>query len=111
MFARVVRYKVDPERCDKALEAFEEAAKSIGDIDGITGGYVMVDGDEGRIVTVTLWEDQTKMEASEVRASRLRQEALRTVEGDIDSVERLRIATGIANDAQPRAAAAEKTSG
>ena len=74
MFARVVRYKVDPERCDEALEAFEEAAKAIGDIDGITGGYVMVDG-------------------------------------DIDSVERLRIATGIANDAQPRAAAAEKTSG
>ena len=111
MFARVVRYRVEPERCDEALEAFEEAAKSIGDIDGITGGYVMVDGDEGRILTVTLWEDQTKMEASEVRASRLRQEALRTVDGDIDSVERLRIATGIANDAQPRAAAPEKTSG
>ncbi len=51
------------------------------------------------------------MEASEVRASRLRQEALRTVEGDIDSVERLRIATGIANDAQPRDAAAANTSG
>ena len=111
MFARVVRYTVNPERCDEALEAFEEAAKAIGDIDGITGGYVMVDGEEGRIVTVTLWEDQAKMEASEVRASRLRQEALRTVEGDIDSVERLRIATGIANDAQSREAAAEKTSG
>jgi heme-degrading monooxygenase HmoA len=112
VFARVVRYKVDPERCDEALEAFEEAAKAIGDIDGITGGYVMVDGDEGRIVTVTLWEDQSKMEASEVRASSLRQEALRSVEGDIDSVERLKIATEIANDAQAReAAAAEKTSG
>lgn len=111
MFARVVRYRVDPERCDEALEAFEEAAKTIGDIDGITGGYVMVDGEEGRIVTMTLWEDQSKMEASEVRASRLRQEALRTVEGDIDSVERLRITAGIANDAQPREAAAEKTSG
>ena len=111
MFARVVRYKIDPERCDEALEAFEEAAKGIGGIDGITGGYVMVDGDEGRIVTVTLWEDQTKMEASEVQASRLRQAALRTVEGNIDSVDRLRIATGIANDAQTRDAAAENTSG
>jgi quinol monooxygenase YgiN len=98
MFARIVRYRVDPERCDEALKAFEAAANEIGDIDGITGGYVMVDGDEGRIVTVTIWEDQAKMEASEVRASRLRQEALRTVDGDIDSVERLRIATGIANE-------------
>ena len=100
MFARIVRYTVDPDRCDEALEAFEEVAKRIGDIDGITGGYVMVDGDEGRIVTMTIWEDQAKLEASEVHASRLRQEALRTVEGDIDSVERLRIAAGIAGDAQ-----------
>lgn len=98
MFARVVRYQVEPERCDEALAAFEKAAKAIGDIDGITGGYVLVDGDSGRIMTVTLWEDRAKMEASEVRASRLRQEALRTVEGDIESVERLRVAAGIANE-------------
>ena len=104
MFARVVRYTVDPERCDEALEAFEEAAKTIGDIDGIMGGYVMVDGEEGRILTLTIWDDQAKMEASEVRATRLRQEALRTVEGEIESVERLRIAAGIANDAQSRSA-------
>ena len=98
MFARVVRYKVDPERCEEALAQLEEAAKQIGDIDGITGGYVMADGDAGRIMTVTLWEDRAKMEASEVRASRLRQEALRSVDGDIESVERLRITTGIANE-------------
>jgi heme-degrading monooxygenase HmoA len=98
MFARVVRYTVDPDRCDEALTKFEEAAKQIGDIDGIVGGYVMADGESGRIVTVTIWEDRQKMEASEVRASRLRQEALRSVEGDIESVERLRITTGIANE-------------
>ncbi|MGH2922210.1 MAG: antibiotic biosynthesis monooxygenase family protein [Gaiellaceae bacterium] len=98
MFARIVRYSVDPDRCDEALDAFKEAAEQIGDIDGITGGYVMVDGEAGRIVTVTLWEDREKMEASEVRASRLRQEALRSVEGDVESVERLQIAAGIANE-------------
>jgi heme-degrading monooxygenase HmoA len=98
VFARIVRYRVDPERCDEALTELEKAAKQIGDIDGITGGYVMADGDAGRIVTVTLWEDRQKMEASEVRASRLRQEALRSVEGDIESVERLRITSGIANE-------------
>ena len=98
MFARVVRYTVDPDRCDEALAQLEEAAKQIGDIDGITGGYVMADGEAGRIMTVTLWEDRQKMEASEVRASRLRQEALRSVKGDIESVERLRITTGIANE-------------
>jgi heme-degrading monooxygenase HmoA len=98
VFARVVRYQVDPERCDEALAAFEQAAKAIGDIDGITGGYVLVDGDSGRIITITLWEDRAKLESSEVRASRLRQEALRSVGGDIESVERLRVASGIANE-------------
>jgi quinol monooxygenase YgiN len=98
VFARVVRYQVNPERCDEALEALEGAAQEIGNIEGITGGYVMVDGESGRIITMTLWEDQAALEASEVRASRLRQDALRSVEGDIESVERLRVASGIANE-------------
>jgi heme-degrading monooxygenase HmoA len=92
VFARVVRYSVEPERCEEALAAFEEAAREIGVIDGIQGAYVMADGDNGRIITLTLWENQAKMEASEVRASALRQQALRAVEGEIDSVERLRVA-------------------
>lgn len=95
MFARVVRYTVDPERCAEALQALEGAAKEIGAIEGSSGGYVLADGDNGRLVTVTLWEDQAAMEASEVRATRLRQDALRPVEGDIDSVERLRVASEI----------------
>jgi heme-degrading monooxygenase HmoA len=95
VFARVVRYTVEPDRCTEALEALEEAAKEIGKIDGISGGYVLADGDSGRLITVVLWESQAAMEASEVRASRLRQEALRKVEGDIESVERLRVASEI----------------
>ena len=92
MFARLVRYSVEPERCEEALASFREAAGEIREIDGILGVYVMADGDSGRIITLTLWEDREKLEASEVRASALRQEALRAVEGEIDSVERLRVA-------------------
>ena len=95
MFARVVRYSVEPDRCEEALKAFEQAAQEIGAIDGITGGYVMADGDDGLIITVTIWNDRSAMENSEVRASRLRQEALRAVEGEIMSVERLSVATEI----------------
>jgi heme-degrading monooxygenase HmoA len=92
VFARLVRYSVEPKRCEEALQAFEEAAREIGEIDGIRGAYVMADGDSGRIITLTLWEDREKLEASEVRASALRQRALRSVEGEIESVERLRVA-------------------
>ena len=94
MFARVVRYTVDPDRCDEALEAFEEAAKTIGDIDGITRrlrdgrrrrGTHRHDDDLGRP-----GEDGSERGAREPFAPG----GLRTVEGDIDSVERLRIAAG-----------------
>jgi heme-degrading monooxygenase HmoA len=95
VFARVVRYSVEPERCEEALQAFERAAQEIGAIDGITGGYVMADGDDGLIITVTLWSDRNAMENSEVRASRLRQDALRSVDGEIISVERVSVATEI----------------
>jgi len=95
VFARVVRYSVDPERCDEALKAFEQAAQEIGAIDGIAGGYVMADGDDGLIITVTIWHDRNAMENSEVRASRLRQDALRAVDGEIMSVERVSVATEI----------------
>jgi heme-degrading monooxygenase HmoA len=95
VFARVVRYSVEPDRCTEALQALEQAAKEIGDIDGISGGYVLADGESGRLVTVTLWDDRAAMEASEVRASRLRQEALRPVEGEIESVERLHVTSEI----------------
>jgi heme-degrading monooxygenase HmoA len=90
-----VRYTVDPDRCTEALQALEEAAKEIGDIDGISGGYVLEDGESGRLITVTLWRDRAALDASEVRATRLRQEALRPVEGEIDSVERLNVASEI----------------
>jgi heme-degrading monooxygenase HmoA len=95
VFARVVRYSVEPDRCEQALRAFEQAAREIGVIDGIAGGYVMADGDDGLIITVTLWNDRNAMEKSEVRASRLRQNALRSVDGEIISVERLSVATEI----------------
>jgi heme-degrading monooxygenase HmoA len=95
VFARVVRYSVEPDRCEEALQAFEQAAREIGAIDGIAGGYVMADGDDGLIITVTIWNDRNSMENSEVRASRLRQNALRAVDGEIMSVERLSVAAEI----------------
>jgi heme-degrading monooxygenase HmoA len=98
MFARVARYRIPEDSLNRAVDAFAEAAEQLRELDGNTGGYVLIDRDNCTALTVTLWENRIAMEASEVRASRLRQEALRSVEGDIESVERLRVTTGIANE-------------
>ena len=98
MFARVARYQVDPARCEEALGAFRSAAEEIGSLDGCEGGYVLTDGETGRIYTITLWRDRAAMETSEVRASRLRQDAVRGVDGELESVERLSVAQDIGQD-------------
>jgi len=43
MLARVARYEVPSDRIEDAVDAFSEAAKEILDLDGLVGGYVLVD--------------------------------------------------------------------
>ena len=105
MFARVARYAVAPEKIDEAVESFREAASSLEQLEGMEGGYVLVDADAGTTITLTLWRNQNVMEASETRASILRQKAAQTADGQVQSVERFEVAVEFAGD---RAEAAER---
>ena len=96
MFVRLARYEVPEDRLDEAVEAFEEAAKDLEGLDGLEGGYVLRDTDSGGIVSLTLWHNRTAMEGSDSRATRLRQEAMKRVEGNVASVQCLEVAVEIA---------------
>ena len=65
MLARVARYEVQSERIDAAVQAFGEAAKQVEQLDGFAGGYVLVDPEDGRTMTVTLWDNAGTLENSE----------------------------------------------
>jgi heme-degrading monooxygenase HmoA len=91
MFARVARYRFPEPRYDEAVEAFRGAAEQLRDIAGNTGGYLLVDRDNCTAITVTFWEDRGALEASEVRASRLRSEAISEVEGEVQAVDRCEV--------------------
>ena len=86
MHARLARYALQPDRVDDALAAIREAGREIAVLDGFRGGQVMVDHDEGTLMTLTFWESRAALEASEVRAAGLRQAAMRPSEGEIQSV-------------------------
>jgi heme-degrading monooxygenase HmoA len=88
MFARVARYRVAPDRLNAAVEAFREAAAQLRELDGNEGGYLLVDSDNSTALTVTFWENRAAMEASEVRASRLRSDAIAAVDGEVQAVDR-----------------------
>ena len=96
MYARVARYDVPAGRTDDAVEAFREAARTIEQLPGLQAGYVMVDHENGRVITATFWENRAALEASEVRASRARQDAVRTVDGECTSIDRLEVAIELA---------------
>ena len=72
MFARVARYEVAPERMDEAVEAFRDAVTEITGLDGLKGGSVLTDAEDGVIISLTYWESRTAMEDSEVKAAGLR---------------------------------------
>ena len=86
MYARLVRYAIEPEKIDDALGAFQQAGRELADLQGFKGGHVLVDHDDGTLLTLGLWEDRAALDRSEVRAASLRQAALRSVEGEVQSV-------------------------
>jgi len=83
----------------EGVEAFREAASQLASLDGLQGGYVLTDEEEGVVMTITLWESRAAMDASEVRAARLRQEAAKQADGEVTSVQCLEVAVEIGSNA------------
>ena len=92
MLARVARYEVDSNRIDDAVSAFGDAAKEIEALDGFAGGFVLVDHEDGRTMTVTLWDNTAALENSEPTAGRARRKAAEAVGGSVLSVEKFEVA-------------------
>jgi heme-degrading monooxygenase HmoA len=92
MLARVARYEVQADRIDDAVQAFGEAAAMIQGQNGFAGGYVLVDYEDGRTMTVTLWENQAAADSSESVARTARTNAANAVGGSVLSVERFEVA-------------------
>ncbi len=86
MHARLARYAIEPDKIDDAVESFREAGRELAQLEGYEGGHLLVDNDEGSLLTLTLWKDRAAMDRSEVRAAGLRQRAVRTVDGEVQAV-------------------------
>jgi hypothetical protein len=99
MFARLARYEVPPDRIAEAVENLRTASVQLSELGGMTGGYLLVDHESGMVATLTVWEDRPTLEASRMRASRLRQEAVRDVGGGVASADEFEIAADFAEAA------------
>jgi predicted secreted protein len=100
MYARVVVYQIPEARFGEVVPAFRQAVERLREIEGASGGYLLIDRDNSAALTFTLWENQAAMEASEVAASRLRSEAINAVDGEIQAVHRCEVALDFSEMAQ-----------
>ena len=100
LFSRVARYKIPEEHLDDAVAAFQEASAALREIEGNAGGYLLVDRDNCTALTVTFWESRAALEASEVRASRLRSEAVGPFGGEIQAVDRCQVVLDFSESAR-----------
>jgi hypothetical protein len=100
MHARVARYKIPEERFGEVVSAFRDPVEQLRELDGSRGGYLLIDRDNSTAITISLWENQAAMEASEVTASRLRSDAINAVDGDIEKVDSCEVALDFSATAQ-----------
>jgi quinol monooxygenase YgiN len=87
MHARLTRYEGgSPETLDDELEAKKRVLPTEpGQTEGMKGAIFLTDKSSGRIVVISLWEDEDALQASEPDAARVRAEV--TSEGEPTSVE------------------------
>ena len=71
---------------DEAIAAFREAVAQIEGIEGLRGGSVLTDAEDGVIMSMTFWDSRAAMESSEVKAAGLRHQAAKQVDGIVVSV-------------------------
>jgi hypothetical protein len=92
VYARLTRYEGgSPETIGEGLETKKRVLPTEpGQTEGMKGAIFLTDRESGRIVVISLWEDDETLQASEGEATRLRDEV--TGEGESASVERYEVA-------------------
>jgi heme-degrading monooxygenase HmoA len=91
-FARMTTMAGDPSRVDDSIVLVREKVRPVTlDIEGNRGLLSMVDRVHGTGVTLTFWESEAAMRASEATADEIRDDASATLEMAIVSVERCEV--------------------
>ena len=93
MFASVSSYQGPPEQIDQGVRyAQENIVPTLEDVEGFEGVYLLVDRQSGKVLTITLWESEEAMRASEEEADQLRSEHRGEWQQEVAGVERYEVA-------------------
>jgi heme-degrading monooxygenase HmoA len=91
--ARVSTYQGPADQIDEGVRhAQESILPRIQEMDGFQGVYFLVDRQSGKGLSITLWESEEAMRASEEAANQLRSESAEASGEEILGVERYEVA-------------------
>lgn len=92
MYARVSFYDMGAASRDDAVSAFEGSRGAIHQMQGNQGAMLLVSPEGDKAITITLWESEQALRASEEQANQVRQEAAETGALTIRGVEPYEVA-------------------
>jgi len=88
MFARVTRLAIRPERLQEGLRTVEEhLIPAVMMQVGYSGGLLLANPESGKMLSVSLWEDEQKMHATDEASHWFRVFGAQAFEGTITDVE------------------------
>ena len=92
MYGRVTVLEGSPEQIGEGTEYVRQTIlPAARQIDGFRGILSLTDQSRGKGLTITLWETEEAMRASEEQADRMRDEAARALGATIAGVERYEV--------------------
>lgn len=93
MHARVSTYAgLAPDRADEGVQAFQASTEALQQLDGFEGGYLLMDRDGGKAMTITLWSSEATADASAEQGKQIRTEAASAVDLTVESVDTYEVA-------------------
>jgi heme-degrading monooxygenase HmoA len=93
MYARVSTFQGPPDRTAEGIRVAREQILPAARLqDGFKGIYLFYDSESGRSLSITLWETEEDMKASEEAALRARNESAESTGDVIAGVERYEVA-------------------
>lgn len=93
MFARVSTFHGSPQLLDESTrQAIEHIVPAVRRLAGFQGVLSLIDRATGKSITITLWQDEETMRASEEAANQLRSQTAEAAGESIVSVQRYEVA-------------------
>jgi heme-degrading monooxygenase HmoA len=90
MFARVTAYHAD-EDSQKLMQAFQETIGPLQVVEGFSHAYFLVDPETGRAVSMTIWESEAAMAASEPGGAERRQRRSEISGASVDAIDHFEV--------------------